>query len=246
MRDRYGRRVLARFVLIHGAWHGGWCWHHVAPILRAAGHTVYTPTLTGLGERVHLAHRGIDLSLHASDVVAVLEMEDLTDVVLVGHSYAGMVITAVAERAAERLHSLIYLDAIVPRNGQSMMDTLDQETRDRRDAQVSTTGEGWKLTPSTTEHLGITNAADAAWVGARLVSQPYGTYQEPIQLNNPAAETLQRSYVYCSAGAFAARFATFAKQASEDPRWHYAELATGHDAMITMPDALAQVLMEMA
>ena len=237
---------MARFVLIHGAWHGGWCWQRVASIMLAAGHTVYTPTLTGLGERVHLAHRGIDLSLHVSDVVAVLETEDLTDVVLVGHSYAGMVITAVAERAAERLRGLIYVDAIVPRDGQSMVDTLDQETRDRRSEQVRTTGDGWKLTPSSAEHLGITNAADAAWVGARLVPQPYGTYQEPIRLNNPAANTLQRSYVYCSSGAFAARFATFAKQAREDPRWHYAELATGHDAMITMPDALAEILMRLA
>ncbi len=234
------------FVLIHGAWHGGWCWQRVAPHLRAAGHEVCAPTLTGLGERVHLAHKGIDLSLHASDVVAVLETEDLTDVVLVGHSYAGMVITAVAERVAERLHNLIYLDAIVPRDGESMVDMLDQETRDRRDEQVRTTGDGWKLAPSSAEHLGISNPADAAWVSARLVPQPYGTYRESIRLNNPAAKMLPRGYIYCATGPYAPRFATFAARVKDDPAWHYAELPTGHDAMITMPAELAEVLMRLA
>src|SRR5689334_15631432 len=115
---------MANYLLVHGAWHGGWCWRRVVPLLRAAGHEVFTPTLTGLGERVHLLTRDVGLDTHAQDVIGVLEYEDLRDVVLVGHSYGGMVITAVAERAAERLAHLVYLDAFVPRDGQSQMDLL--------------------------------------------------------------------------------------------------------------------------
>src|SRR4051812_23108269 len=113
---------MTTFVLVHGSRHGGWSWKRVAPLLRAAGHDVFTPTLTGVGERVHLAAPEVDLHLHVTDVANVLAFEDLTDVVLVGHSYAGMVITGVAEVASERLRQLVYLDALVPEAGQSAFD----------------------------------------------------------------------------------------------------------------------------
>src|SRR5438128_128006 len=104
---------MATFVLVHGAWHGGWCWKRVTPLLRAAGHEVYATTLTGLGERVHLASPNVGLALHVQDVVGVLEYEDLRDVILVGHSYGGIVISGVADRVPERLRHLVYLDALV-------------------------------------------------------------------------------------------------------------------------------------
>jgi pimeloyl-ACP methyl ester carboxylesterase len=119
--------MMATHVLVHGAWHGGWCWRKVTPLLRAAGHEVYTPTLTGLGERVHLGGPHIDLEMHIQDIVNVLEYGDLRDVILTGHSYGGMVITGVAERAADRLSHLIYLDAFVPSNGESLLGYMPPE-----------------------------------------------------------------------------------------------------------------------
>ncbi len=118
---------MATYVLVHGACHGGWCWRRVAELLRAAGHEVFAPTLTGLGDRAHLAHRGIDLDTHIQDVAAVLTYEELREVVLVGHSYAGLVITGVAERAANRLAQLVYLDAAVPRDGEAGLDLFAPE-----------------------------------------------------------------------------------------------------------------------
>jgi len=117
-----GTRRKSTYVLVHGAWHGGWCWKKVAPALRAAGHVVYTPTLTGLGERAHLANPAIDLATHVADVVNLLEAEELDKVVLVGHSYGGMVVTGVADRAADRIGRLVYLDAANPKDGQSLVD----------------------------------------------------------------------------------------------------------------------------
>jgi pimeloyl-ACP methyl ester carboxylesterase len=124
-----GGESKAPIVLVHGAWHGGWCWKRVAPKLRAAGHDVFTPTLTGVGERVHLAGLGVNLDTHITDVLNVLEVEELSDVVLVGHSYAGMVVTGVADRVGGKLRSLIYLDAFVPGDGRNMIDYVAAERR---------------------------------------------------------------------------------------------------------------------
>jgi pimeloyl-ACP methyl ester carboxylesterase len=121
---------MATYVLIHGGWHGGWCWARVAPILRAAGHDVYAPSLTGLGDRVHLLSPSVRLETHIEDVLGVLSYEDLRDVVLVGHSYGGMVITGVADRAADRVSHLVYLDAFVPRDGECLLDLLPEERAD--------------------------------------------------------------------------------------------------------------------
>src|SRR5262245_14863398 len=118
---------MATFVLVHGAWHGGWCWQRVSPLLRARGHEVFAPTLTGLGERSHLLTREIGLETHVADVVNAIRWEDLTDVVLCGHSYGGMVISGAADRMADRVRSLVYLDAFVPADGQSIFDFMTAE-----------------------------------------------------------------------------------------------------------------------
>ena len=142
---------MATFVLVHGAWHGGWCWKKVAPLLRSAGHEVYTPTLTGLGERDHLLTRDIGLDTHIQDIVNVLEYEELTQVVLVGHSYGGMVVTGVAERAHERLRQLVYLDAATPLGTERSLRALYQRYTPARwaafEAQIQGPGLSWTYRP---------------------------------------------------------------------------------------------------
>jgi len=163
-------------VLIHGSMHGGWCWQRVAPLLRAAGHDVYTPTLTGLGERVHLAHPAVDLDTHIRDVLGVLEFEDLHEVILVGHSYGTMVITGVADRVPERIAHLVYLDGTMAADGQTALDFFPPEWRASRRAQVDAEGEGWRLLPPVDLTVWGIREDDAAWVHGKLVPQPFKTF----------------------------------------------------------------------
>ena len=234
---------MATFLLIHGAWFGGWIWKRVTPLLRAAGHEVLTPTLTGLGERAHLARPEVSLHTHVQDVLGVLAYEDVRGVVLVGWSYAGMVITAVAEQAADRLAHLVYLDASVPEDGQAALDLLDPATRAAREERVRTEGQGWQMLPPPVEQFGITAEADARWVRPKLVAQPFRTYQEPVRLTNAAARALPRTYMYCTVGPWTSIFAPFARKAQAEG-WRYRELATGHAAPVLEPQKLADLLLE--
>ncbi len=226
-------------MLVHGAWHGGWCWQRVVPLLAAAGHTVLTPTLTGLGERAHLARPDIDLELHARDLQAVLEMEDLQDVTLVGHSYAGFIISLVAERVRPRLRRLVYLDAFVPEDGKSVLDYVQPPER-RRALQESGQATGWAA-PVPLAALGVTSAADLAWAQPRIVPQPFGTFAQAVRLARPAGQGLARSFIACVQPA-SGSFGQFADKARAEPGWDVHELATGHDAMITAPVMLAEKL----
>jgi len=234
---------MATYVLVHGAWHGGWCWQRVTPLLRAAGHEVWTPTLTGLGERSHLAGPEIDLHTHVQDIVNVLEYEDLQKVILVGHSYGGMVITGVAERAAERLTHLVYLDAFVPRDGQSLLDLVDQSRRTA--LQEHAQAGGGLVPPFPVEAFGIFAEADMHWVGPKLATHPFRTLAQPVRLTNAAATKLPRTYVYCHQPAMGP-FDQFAERMKTEQGWRYRELATGHDAMVTMPRELTDLLREIA
>jgi pimeloyl-ACP methyl ester carboxylesterase len=236
---------MATYLLIHGAWHGGWCWRRVVPLLRAAGHEAFTPTLTGLGERAHLLTRDVGLDTHAQDVVGVLEYEDLRDVVLVGHSYGGMVITAVAERAAERVAHLVYLDAFVPRDGQSLVDLLGPDMLAVVTEQARSQGEGWKLPAFPAEHLGVAKEQDLAWVRSKLELHPFKTMLDKVRLANPDAAKIARTYIYCSQPAMGP-FGQFAERARAEAGWRYREIATGHDAMVTEPERLSELLMEAA
>src|SRR3954466_2877755 len=170
-----GRITLWTFVLVHGAWHGGWCWRKLTPLLRAAGHQVFTPTLTGLGDRAHLLSADVDLTTHIKDIAAVLEYEDLRDVVLVGHSYAGMVIAGVAEKAGARLAQLVYLDAFLPEDGKSVKDYAGVPP---------TRADGWRM-PAVggPRFYGVTDQDDAAWVTRHLVDQSIRTFTQPIALS---------------------------------------------------------------
>ena len=225
------------FVLVHGAWHGGWCWIKVTRLLRDAAHTVYTPTLTGLGERAHLARPEIDLETHVQDVVAVLESEELRNVVLVGHSYAGMVISGVAARAASRIARLVYLDAFVPEVGQSI---LSQMAPERADAMRAAAGDGWRVPSLPPARFGVSSQRDTEWLQRHLVPQPLRTFEQPAGAVAPAS--VGRTYVYCSKPAMGP-FDAIAERVRDDRKWRFHELKTGHDAMVTAPGDVAKILM---
>ena len=233
---------MATYVLVHGGWHGGWCWQRVMPLLRAAGHEAHAPTLTGLGERSHLLTREIGLDTHVQDIVNVLVYEDLYDVVLVGHSYAGMVVAGVAERTPERLARLVYLDAFVPWEGQSVLDLMGSQASTVRERSVRE-GDGWGVPPLPLELFGVTDADDLAWAGARIGMQPIATFEQPIPQSSPLAAALPRTYIHCTAWD---GFTPDADRARTEPGWGVHELATGHDAMLTAPDDLASLLLNLA
>jgi len=245
--------VGATFVLVHPAWHGGWCWKKVAPILRAHGHDVYTPTLTGLGERSHLARPEIGLDTHVEDVASVLAYEDLTGVVLVGHSSSGAVITGVADRAPERIAHLVYVDAFVPEHGQALLDLLPPARRQGFEALVQAEGQGWlmpRFSPApwdkfVPEAWHVTDEADLRWMLARLGPTPFRHFTDPVRRANAAAEALPRTYIRCILNQHPV-FDRLAQTARMTSGWRYRELETYHHPAITHPSELADALLEVA
>jgi len=231
---------MATFVLVHGAWHGGWCWSRVAPLLRDAGHQVHTPTLTGLGEGAAPPTPTVDLDTHVSDVLELLASEDLTEVALVGHSYGGMVITAVADRAAGRLAHLVYLDAFVPQDGQCVLDLVTPEVAALSREQARTVGDGWLVPALPLEFWGVTDAADVEWATPLMRPQPLGTLEQPLGLSGGGAASLPRTYI----GTDHPMLQRFAERARAEGGWRSRHLATGHDAMITKPREVAAMLLE--
>ena len=227
------------FVLVHGAWHGGWCWVRVARLLRDAGHLVYTPSLSGLGDRAHLAAPEVDLTLHVQDVVGLLEMDELQRVVLVGHSYGGMVITGVAGRVASRLAHLVYLDAFVPNGGQSLFDQVPPERAEAMRGAAREHGDGWRIPSWPPERFGVTSERDTAWLLKHLVPQPLRTFEQPVAAGDGGR--FQRTYVYCSRPAMGA-FDRF-QQLRDQRAWSFHEVKTGHDAMVTAPGEIARILL---
>jgi pimeloyl-ACP methyl ester carboxylesterase len=243
----------ATYVLVHPAWHGGWCWKKVAPLLRARGHDVWTPTLTGLGERSHLARPEVGLNVHVEDVASVLEFEDLTGVILVGHSSTGMVITGIADRMPERLAHLVYLDAFVPENGQALLDLMPAPLVPQVKARVQEEGQGWllpRLFPGPWgETVGkvwrITDEADQRWMLARLRPTPFRHFLEPVRRANPAAEQVPRTYIRCLQYPNPV-FDGYAARARQGGVWRHRELATSHEPFVTMPRELTDLLLEIA
>jgi len=228
---------MAAFVLVHGAWHGGWCWRRVAPKLRSAGHEVFTPTLTGLGERAHLARPEVGLETHVRDVSAVLDFEDLRDAVVVGHSYAGMVIAGLPAGSADRIAHLVYLDAYLPAPAQSLADIVGPARLARWRRLARAGGADWLIPPPEDDIFDITDAADAAWVRGKLTPHPLKTFTDPACPAPPGRPELARTWILCRPpGAPPGR--------PPGEGWQYRELATGHDAMITQPTELAELLLE--
>jgi pimeloyl-ACP methyl ester carboxylesterase len=231
---------MATFVFVHGAWGGAWSWNRfVVPLVRRAGHDVYAVTLTGLGERAHLASPDVDLDTHIQDVVNVLFYEDLHDVLLVGHSYGGRVITGVADRCPERLAQLVYLDAMVPSPD-------DQGVFARREelvARAEREGDGWRIPPGPMQ--GDDPPEIVAWAQPRRNPQPLKTMTQPLTLTR-GETTLPRAFVYCAAGkAPDSPQAQRAAQLKADPRWRYFELNTGHNLHYSAPRETVQVLLDL-
>src|SRR5262245_35876356 len=241
------------FVLVHPAWHGGWFWKKVVPLLRQKGHPVFTPTLTGLGERSHLARAEIGLDVHVTDVVNVLKYEDLRDVVLVGHSSSGAVITGVADRTPAQIALVVYLDAFVPEDGQAVLDLVTPERRRVMEDLVKTEGNGWLLprfapTPWETivrDMWGVTDDDDARWMLERLAPTPFGHLKDPVHRTNPAAEKVPRAYIRCRQFRNP-RFDQHAEMAQRSSLWRYRELAAPHHAAVTMPDNVTDLLLQLA
>jgi pimeloyl-ACP methyl ester carboxylesterase len=246
-------RDKATFVLVHPAWFGGWCWKKVTPLLRARGYDVHTPTLTGLGERAHLARPDVGLRMHIEDVANLLQYEDLSGVVLVGNSSGGMVITGVADRAPERIAHVVYLDAFVPQDGQSMLDLIPPDRRPPMEALVQSEGQGWLLprfAPPPWEKFvpqawRITDEADLRWALPRLRPTPFAHFTEPVRRQNAAAEKLPRTYIRCTQWPNAV-YDRHTEEARRTPGWQSRELATSHLPYITHPRELADLLHEIA
>ena len=231
---------MTTFVLVHGAWHGGWAWRPVAARLEAAGHRAVSPTLTGLGERAHLISRQVNLATHIEDVAATLRCEELRDVVLVGHSYAGMVITGVASREFERIARLVYYDAFLPDDGQSALDLLPPDIGRHFTESAAEHGDGWLMPRRPVEPLGVRSPEAKAWLERRLVPHPLATYLDKLRFD-PRVRLLPSSYISCTdwAGVF--------RPQAEKARglgWPVHEIAADHEALATAPGVLARALLD--
>lgn len=236
------------FVLVHGAWHGGWCWDLVRHGLEQRGHKIFTPTLTGLGSRVSEMGPDVGLRTHIDDVVELLETGDLRDVILVGHSYGGMVITGAADRASERIRHMVYLDAALPEDGQSMVSYGPPKSEAELAATITQlralAPDGLAMLPLPPELLGVpTDHPLYDWLKTRLTPHPLKSWLDPITLDHGGATDLLRTYIHCIEPVLPqSGFPYIAAQVQKNPEWQYFELKTGHDAMVTAPDELIALL----
>ena len=228
------------FVLVHGAWHGGWCWRRVADRLRVHGHVVYTPTLTGVGERSHLIRPDIDLDIQVTDIVNVIKWEDLNDIVLVGHSYGGFVISGVAEQMESTISSIVYLDAFLPDDGQALADFWDPE---RAEEQAKDAEAGVPMPPFSAELFQV-NEKDRAWVDAKCTPHPPRCFTQRIKLTGARDRIAKKVYIYAT--GWPSHFTSSYEKAKSDPSWRLYEVPCGHDVMIDMPDRLTEILEEVA
>lgn len=226
------------FVLVHGSWHGGWCYTRVAQRLRKLGHNVFTPTLTGLGERSHLLSSQVRLQTHVDDIVNVVRWENLGDIVLVGHSYGGMVFTGAAEGLKGRIRSMVYLDAFVPQNGQSLFDLSAPESRSRMEELAAKNG-GVFINPFPARLFNV-NAGDQAWVDAKCTPHPYATFKDSLVATGAARAIKRKIYVRSSYANV--HFESNANHLRSQPDWKVIRIDSGHDMMIDKPEEVVRVL----
>jgi pimeloyl-ACP methyl ester carboxylesterase len=230
---------MATFLVAHGAWSAGWAWKKMRPLMAARGHQLFTPSYTGLGERAHLAHRDLNLESHIADMLAVIEFEGLSDVILVGHSYGGMVATGVADRARDKIKHLVYLDAFVPEGGKSATDYMPAE---RLQAMKKNTVDGWKV-PSNPPPSD-TSPEDLAWLAPRRVPQPLGCFEQKLVLKNGPLK-LPRTYIYAQRHNPGDPFRQFMDRARKDG-WPVHEMDASHSPHVTAPEALMEILQKVA
>ena len=235
------------FVLVHGAWHGAWCWARVLPLLREAGHVAHAVTLTGVGERAHLLSPSVGIDTHIQDVIGLIDAEELSNVILVGHSYAGNLITCVADRLQQRspglLKQLVYLDAGIPNPGDSWSTPHTPETVQKRIEESMASG-GLSFPPPDASVFGLTGA-DRDWVNRRQTPQPFRLYQEPLHFDAARVAALPRTFIDCTNPPLATIDAA-RKRVRSEPGWTVLEMATGHDPMVSAPGELAGRLLAIA
>jgi pimeloyl-ACP methyl ester carboxylesterase len=231
---------MATFVLVHGAWRGSWIWKRVRRALQAHGHEVFTPTLTGVGERCHLLSREVNLETHIADVINLIRWEELTDLVLCGHSYGGCVVTSVADRIPEKISALVYVDAFVPENGQSLHDTLPPEDRNVQLEAARTVGEGWKTPPISAEAFNV-NAGDRDGVDRQSTLHPLACFQQPLRLTGAINRIEDITYILAT-GWGPSPFPQFYDKAKARG-WKTLTLTCGHDVMLDRPEELTQELL---
>ncbi|WP_217551881.1 alpha/beta fold hydrolase [Streptomyces sp. GbtcB6] len=234
---------MSTYLLVHGAWHSGECWERVVPLLTAAGHRVYAPSLTGHGEKAGLLGPDVGLDTYVADVVGLIRDEDLTDVVLVGHSYAGLVVSSAANEVPERVGHLVYLDAMVPEHGETAAD-IQPVTRALIDRALASDS-GWRVPPLPELPppyglFGVTEAADAAWLRTLLSDQSVRSFQQPVRLDDPAVRTIPRTHIHCVANV--PEGVVRRPVPATEQVW---ELPAGHDCMITMSAELADLLLKL-
>jgi pimeloyl-ACP methyl ester carboxylesterase len=236
---------MSTFVLLHGAFHGGWCWAWVAERLRRNGHRVFTPTQTGLGERAHLLTREISLETFVLDLVNMLEAEELTDAVLVGHSFGGNAISGAADRVPGRVRHLIYLDSMVLEDGETPFSGLSSDVAQARRQLAMTSSEGLSVPVPAPSVFGVPDGPGAEWLKRRLTPHPLNTYETPLQLRHKLGNGLPCTYIACVDPIYPALEGS-RRRVKGRAGWDWRELATGHDAMITAPEALANMLIDIA
>jgi len=230
------------YVLVHGSWHGGWCWRRVADLLEQKGHKVFAPTLTGLGERSHLMSAMITLDTHITDIVNVIKWENLDNLVLVGHSYAGFVISGVAERVQPSIASIVYLDAFLPQNGERVVDLAPPELRATSLAAAAKNEVGRPVPPAKAFHV---NDKDQAWVDSKTTPQPTFVSLAPIALTGAREKIAKKTYIRATSYPNP-RFDGYFDKLKADSSWRTYGVPSGHDVMVDMPDRLAEILIEVA
>jgi pimeloyl-ACP methyl ester carboxylesterase len=231
---------MASFVLVHGAWHGSWCWKRVRRSLQQQGHEVFTPTLTGVGERSHLASPHVSLETHILDVVNLIRWEELSDVVLCGHSYGGFVITGVADRMADRIRSLVYLDAFAPEDGENLLQLLPEGQRDSMIEATNNAG-GWRVPPISAEVFNV-NANDSEWVNRQCTPQSISTFEQRISLTGAVRNIKNVTFVLATGARPESPIRPFQDRAKAKG-WKTVTVDSGHDAMLDRPDDVARLLL---
>lgn len=228
-------------VLVHGSCHGGWCWNKMIPFLKIYNHEIYTLTLTGLGERSHILYESINLSTHINDIVQVFEYQNLYDVVLVGHSYGGMVIGGVAEKMPDRIRSMVFLDACIPQDGKSGFDLIPGLRDIYEQRRLKEEGKNWLVFSYTPEEFGVTNNDNINWMKSRLCSMPFHTHDEALSIKEIKSKRLSKTYITCTDFGDS-MFHNMKSKESEG--WGYFEIRRGHDSMFTAPEELSRLLLK--
>ena len=230
------------FVLVHGAWHGAWCLRRVSDLLEAKGHKVFVPTLTGLGDKSHLLDAKVNLAMHVTDVVNLLKWEDLKGIVLVGHSYGGYIVTGVAEQMADSVASIVFLDAFVPENGDSLAAGASQPVKDAIAAARSKGEIALKPVPAAVFRV---NEKDRAWVDAKCTPQPIATLTDTIAVTGARDRIAKKAYIRAKGYPSVPSDAAQAKYKA-NAAWKSYEMTAGHDAMVDQPKELTDILIEVA